>query len=165
MLTPRLEVRLPSAADRPRFVELFRDDGFMVFSGGPLHLDAANQRFDDMLERAAEIPFAKQPIVERSSRTVIGYIGVDWLEVERRRRFELGYRLVPEARRKGYVTEAGHALVELAARTFRGEFVVVIHPSNVASIRTSETLGFRFWKHAPVEGEVRYIGRRQIGEL
>ena len=164
MLTSRLELRLPSAADRARFVELFRDDGFMVFSGGPLNLDAANQRFDNMLERAAEIPFAKQPIIERSSRTIIGYIGVDWLEVERQRRLELGYRLVPASRRKGYATEAGHALVELAAQTFRGEFVVVIHPTNIASIKTSESLGFRFWKHAPVEGEVRYMGRRGIGE-
>ena len=164
MLTTRLEVRLPSPADRTRFVELFRDDGFMVFSGGPLNVEAANRRFDNMLELAAQIPFAKQPVVERSSGTIIGYVGVDWLEVERRQRLEFGYRLVPEARGKGYATEAGRALVELAAQTFCGELLVVIHPTNIASIKTSETLGFRFWKRTPVEGEVRYIGRRQIGE-
>ena len=33
VLTPRLEVRLPVAADRERFVQLFRDERFMVFSG------------------------------------------------------------------------------------------------------------------------------------
>ena len=164
MLTARLEVRLPCPADRARFVELFRDDGFMIFSGGPLNVEAARQRFDNMLDRAAEIPFAKQPVVERCSGTIIGYAGADWLKVERQRRLEFGYRLVPEARGKGYATEAGHALVELAAQTFCGELVVVIHPKNRASIATSERLGFRYWKHAPVQGEGRYIGRRQIGE-
>jgi RimJ/RimL family protein N-acetyltransferase len=164
VLTARLEVRLPSPADRARFVELFRDDEFMVFSGGPLDVEAANQRFDNMLARAAEIPFAKQPVVERFSGTIVGYTGVDWLEVEQLQRLEFGYRLVPEARGKGYATEAGHALVALALQTFCGELLVVIHPTNIASIETSQTLGFRFWKHTPVDGEVRYIGRRQIGK-
>jgi hypothetical protein len=41
MLTARLEVRLPREADRNRFVELFRDPEFMVFSDGVHDLDSA----------------------------------------------------------------------------------------------------------------------------
>ena len=67
MLTPRLEVRLPKEADRARFVELFCDDEFMIFSGGVHTADTAHERFDEMLVRAAELPFAKQPVIERSS--------------------------------------------------------------------------------------------------
>jgi hypothetical protein len=48
-LTPRLEVRCPTELDRPRFVELFCDDAFMAFSGGPLAADQAKARFDRML--------------------------------------------------------------------------------------------------------------------
>jgi RimJ/RimL family protein N-acetyltransferase len=164
MLTARLELRLPTPADRERFVELFQDDAFMVFSGGPLDIQAANQRFDVMLERAARIPFAKQPVVERQSGTLIGYVGVDWLEVDGRQQLEFGYRLVPEARGKRYATEAGSALVELAASRFSGELLVVIHPANIASVKTSEALGFHFWKYTAVDGDRRYIGRRQFGE-
>lgn len=49
VLTPRLEVRLPVESDRERFVELFRDDEFMAFSGGVHFPDDAHRRFDEML--------------------------------------------------------------------------------------------------------------------
>jgi RimJ/RimL family protein N-acetyltransferase len=84
-------------------VRLFGDEEFMVFSGGALDFEAANRRFDRMLERARELPFAKQPVVERSTGTIIGYSGVDRFEFEGESRLEFGYRLVPEAWGQGYV--------------------------------------------------------------
>ncbi len=101
MLTPRLEVRLPRESDRSRFVELFCDEDFMVFSLGVLTPDAAHRRFDAMPTRAAELPFAKQPIIDRGTGTIVGYAGVDRFDFEGRRRLEYGYRLVPEARGLG----------------------------------------------------------------
>jgi hypothetical protein len=68
-LTPRLEVRCPTELDRPRFVELFCDDAFMAFSGGPLAADQAHARFDRMLARCVELSFAKQPVVGWSGAT------------------------------------------------------------------------------------------------
>lgn len=157
MLTSRLEVRLPREADRARFVKLFSDDDFMVFSDGALPAESATRRFDEMLRRSDELPFAKQPVVERSSGTVVGYAGVDWFAFEGARRLELGYRLVPSARGKGYATEAGGALLALAAETYRGELYAIIHPSNGASINTAGKLGFTFWKQASVDGQVRNL--------
>lgn len=106
-LTPRLELRRPTEQDRPRFVELFCDDAFMVFSGGSLAAERAQARFDRMLARCAELSFAKQPIVERSSGIVIGYTGVDWIEVDGGRWLEWGYRLVPAARGQGLRHRSG----------------------------------------------------------
>jgi RimJ/RimL family protein N-acetyltransferase len=163
VLTERLEVRLPREDDRARFVELFCDEAFMVFSSGPLAADAAWKRFDHMLQRCEEIPFAKQPVVERASGIVVGYCGVDWLDIEGARCLEFGYRLVPEARGKGYATEASSALLAVAAETFRGELLAVIHSTNTASIRAADKLGFAFWKHARVDGQLRRIARRQVG--
>src|SRR3954451_2532837 len=97
IVTPRLEVRLPTESDRARFVELFCDDEFMVFSGGVLATDGAHARFDEMLVRAEEIPFAKQPVVERATGTIVGYSGVNWFDFEGKPRLEYGYRLVPAA--------------------------------------------------------------------
>jgi [ribosomal protein S5]-alanine N-acetyltransferase len=91
-------------------VELFCDDDFMVFSAGVLDERAANQRFDEMLVRAAEIPFAKQPILERATGTIVGYAGVNTFPFEGEPRLEFGWRLAPEARGPVSVARSTRAL-------------------------------------------------------
>jgi RimJ/RimL family protein N-acetyltransferase len=162
MLTARLEVRLPRESDRFRFVRLFCDEEFMVFSLGVLTPDAAHRRFDEMLTRSAELPFAKQPVIERSTGTIVGYAGVDWFDFEGRRRLEYGYRLVPEARGVGYATEAGRAVLAKAAETYRGEIFAIIDPTNHASQNVAAKLGFTFWKRAIVAGYLDNLYRQRI---
>lgn len=162
MFTDRLEVRSPVEADRERFVELFGRDDFMVFSGGVHSIESAQARFDEMLRNAAELPFAKQPVIERSSNTIVGYSGVAWFTFEGERRLEFGYRLVPDARGHGYATEAGRALVALAAETFRGEILAMIDPTNVPSQNVAAKLGFTFWKQAVVDGYLDNLYRLQL---
>jgi RimJ/RimL family protein N-acetyltransferase len=152
MLTARLEIRPPDEGDRERFVRLFCDCAFMVYSGGVLDLEAANRRFDQMLERAAEISFAKQPVIERSSGAIVGYSGVDRFKFEGESRLEYGYRLVPEARGQGYATEAGLAILAAAADTYQGEVLAFIDPSNHPSRNVLRKLGFEFWKNVTWEG-------------
>jgi RimJ/RimL family protein N-acetyltransferase len=164
VLTPRLEIRLPVEADRTRFVELLCDEEFMVFSSGVLAVDAANARFDEMLERGAELAFAKQPVIERSSGTILGYVGVDWFEFEGARRLEFGWRLSPDARGRGYATEASRAVLEVAAATFRGEILAMIDPRNHPSRGVARKLGFAFWKQALVDGFVDDIYRLAVGD-
>jgi RimJ/RimL family protein N-acetyltransferase len=163
MLTERLELRLPVESDRGRFVELFCDAQFMVFhTQVNATVKWASDRFDRMIERATEFPFAKQPVIERSTGIIIGYAGVDWMEFEGNRWMEFGYRLVPAARGKGYATEAGSALLSLAARTASGEILAVIDPNNTASTRTAEKLGFTFWKQAQVGPDLCNISRQKF---
>jgi RimJ/RimL family protein N-acetyltransferase len=164
MLTSRLEIRLPVETDRARFVELFCHDDFMAFSSGVLDVDGANQRFDRMLARAEELPFAKQPVIERATGTTIGYSGVDWFDLEDRPRLEFGYRLVKEARGQGYATEASRAVLGVAAKAFRGEILAIIDPSNLASQRVAVKLGFTFWKQAFVDGYVDSLYRLDVGD-
>jgi RimJ/RimL family protein N-acetyltransferase len=152
VLTPRLEIRLPTESDRARFVELFCDEDFMVFSSGVLTADAAHDRFDKMLVTGTELAFAKQPVIERSTASIVGYVGVDWFEFEDQRRLEFGYRLVPEARGLGYATEAAQAVLARAAETFRGTIFAIIDPTNQASQNVARKLGFTFWKQAIVAG-------------
>jgi RimJ/RimL family protein N-acetyltransferase len=152
VLTARLEIRHPDEEDRERFVQLFRDRAFMIFSGGVLDEAAANHRFDQMLERAAEISFAKRPVIERSSGAIIGYAGVDRFDFEGESRLEYGYRLVPEARGRGYATEAGLAVLAAAADSYRGEILAFIDPSNHPSRNVLRKLGFAFWKNVAWEG-------------
>jgi len=160
VLTERLELRAPQEDDRDRFVELFQDSEFMVFSDGVHDLDAAHARFDVMLRTANDVPFAKQPVIERATGTIIGYSGVAWFEFEGARRLEFGYRLVPEARGRGFATEAGRALLARAAETFRGELLAMVDPTNAPSIGVITKLGFTFWKQAEIDGYVDNIYRR-----
>jgi RimJ/RimL family protein N-acetyltransferase len=154
MLTERLELRPPLERDRGRFVELFRDEDFMVFSGGVCSAESAHARYDEMLRNAAEVPFAKQPVIVSATGTIVGYSGVAWFEFEGQPRLEFGWRLVPEARGLGYATEAGRALLGLAAATFRGELLAMIDPANAPSRNVAAKLGFTFWKRAWVDGYV-----------
>jgi RimJ/RimL family protein N-acetyltransferase len=159
MLTARLEVRAPIEADRARFVELFQDPEFMVFSDGVHDVDSANTRFDGMLRDVQDVPFAKQPVIERASGEIIGYSGVAWFEFEGEQRLEYGHRLVPEARGRGYATEAGLAVLQLA-QSFRCELLAMIDPRNDASKNVIGKLGFTFWKRAVIDGYDDELYRR-----
>lgn len=153
VITDRLEVRPPTELDRSRFVSLFLDHDFMVFSGEVHDRDSANARFDDMLVQADEHGFAKQPVIERSSGQIIGYVGVARFWFEGSSRLEFGYRLVLDARGRGYATEAGLALLGLAAHEYRGEILALIDPSNQPSANVIGKLGFAYLKRTLHEGD------------
>lgn len=163
LTTARLLVRPPREADRDRFVELFRNEDFMVFYPGVLTEEEAEDRFDHMVAVCRTIPFGKQPVVEMSSGLVVGYTGVDHIDFEGETRLEWGYRLVPECRGLGYATEAGRALLAKAHQTYEGELLAIIAPENLASQNVCHKLGFTFWKTAPVEGDVRNLYTLPVG--
>lgn len=73
--TDRLVIRSPLESDRSRFVELFTDSSFTLLSG-VRDVESANARFDQMLAWAGAIPYAKQPVIERETGTIVGYTGV-----------------------------------------------------------------------------------------
>ena len=162
MLTERLEVRSPVEPDRRRFVELFQDPAFMEFSDGVHDLGSANARFDTMVQTAERVPFAKRPVIVRSSGEIVGYSGAAWFEFDGALRLEFGYRLVPRARGQGYATEASLALLAVAAESFRGELLAMIDRQNVASKGVIGKLGFEFWKLTDIDGYGVELYRRSF---
>jgi RimJ/RimL family protein N-acetyltransferase len=110
------------------------------------------------------IPFGKQPVLERSSGLVVGYTGVDYIDVEGETWLEWGYRLVPECRSLGYATEASQALLAKAHQSYVGELLAIIAPDNTASQNVCRKLGFTFWKKAPVDGDIRNLYTLPVGE-
>lgn len=144
--TERLLIRPPIERDRERFVELFTDAAFTVYSDGADDVPAANARFDAMVALAGELTYAKQPIVERASGLILGYTGVGTQVVDGLDRLEWGWRLATEARGKGYATEATSALLGVADATADGEMLALIDPANEPSHRVAEKVGFRWWR-------------------
>ena len=136
----------------------------MVFYPGTLTEDEANDRFDHMVAVCRTIPFGKQPVVELSSGIVVGYTGVDYIEVEGKTWLEWGYRLAPEYRGLGYATEASEALLAKARQTYAGELLAIIAPENLPSLSVCQKLGFTFWKQAPVDGEIRNLYTISVGK-
>jgi RimJ/RimL family protein N-acetyltransferase len=122
LVTSRLEVRPPRELDRARFVELFCDHDFMIFSGQARTEEAAQGRFDHMLAMCEVVPFAKQPIVERASGVLVGYTGVDCFtfEGEERLEWDTGWCLSREV----WGTQPRQAKLYLPAlvRRFRANF-------------------------------------------
>lgn len=151
--TDRLIVRPPVEADRGRFVDLFTDEAFTIFSGGVHDPASANRRFDRMLAVAAAIPFAKQPVVERSTGTIVGYTGVDSIELDGLDRLEWGWRFAVEARGKGYATEATTALLAHADTIVDGEMLCLIALDNLPSHRVAAKVGFRRWRRIDWDGD------------
>jgi RimJ/RimL family protein N-acetyltransferase len=110
-----------------------------------------------MLSNAAELSFAKQPVIERSSGRIVGYAGVDWFALDRQQRLEFGYRLVPDARGNGYATEASRAVLAKVPPCRRSEILAIIDPINKTSQNVARKLGFRFWKQALADKCVRNL--------
>lgn len=162
--TARLLTRPPWEADRERFVKLFCDDNFMVFTGACTEVEAQN-RFDHMVSTCQVIPFGKQPIVELSSGRVVGYTGVDYIDFEGASWLEWGYRLIPECRGLGYATEAGQALLSKAEQTYTGELLTIIAPENLLSQNVCRKLRFSFWKQSAVDGDIRNIYTLPVRDL
>jgi RimJ/RimL family protein N-acetyltransferase len=163
VMTARLLVRAPRECDRSRFVELFSNKDFMVYSG-VLTAEEAQDRFDHMVAVCHAIPFGKQPVVEMSSGLVVGYTGVDYIDLEGKSWLEWGYRLAPECRGLGYATEASQALLTTAHKEYAGELLALVAPENLSSQRVCQKLGFTFWKQASMDGGIRNLYTLLVGE-
>jgi len=159
VLTNRLLVRPVEETDRARMVSLFRDEEFMVYYPSGTTEEEAQRRFDHMLEVCADVPFAKQPVIERASGVIVGYAGVDWFEYRGAQRLEFGWRLAPEYRRLGYATEAAQVLLDEARRTFIGEIFVIIDQENLPSQNVARKLGFEPLGATDIFGAVRNMYR------
>lgn len=143
--TDRLIIRPAVEPDRSRFVELFTDPTFTVFSG--VHdVEGANDRFDRMLGLARDVPYAKQPVVEKATDLIVGYTGVGTIAFEGLNRLEWGWRFAVEARGMGYATEATAALLTFADSHDSGEVLCIIDVENHPSRRVADKVGFQWWR-------------------
>jgi len=86
-----------------------------------------------MLIRAEEFPFAKQPVIDRSTGQILGYSGVDRFEFEAGlvwstdtdSRRKLGGEAIPQ--------RLGERCSPRRPRPYRGELLAMIDPENHAS--------------------------------
>ena len=86
-------------------------------------------------------------VLRRPERLMIGHIGFHGAPGRNARKapdaVEVGYRIFPEHRRRGYATEAVRALLDWARARGTDRFVASVGPENEASLAIVRQLGFR----------------------
>lgn len=149
---PRLDLVLLSGAlldalladELPRARQLATFD----FPDGFVREDAwVKVRRNQVLADATWEPWSLRAIVLRSEQRMVGSTafhgppGINSLEAPGA--LEVGYTVFPEFRRRGYATETCRAMLDWAHREHRvRHFISSIEPSNAASLRVIEKLGF-----------------------
>ena len=143
--TARLELR-PLSAEAAAALPLDRENAAQLL-GAKLPPDWPQEELVDLLPGQAALgprdePFGIWVIIERETGTVVGDAGflgrpdADGL-------VEIGYSVVPAARRRGFATEAAGALVTWALRRRRVRAVLAVcERDNLPSVRTLERVGF-----------------------
>ena len=137
--TERLILRVPRTGDFERYAEMLADESSR-FIGGPSVRGDAWRRFLQMPGAWTVQGFAMFSVIEKSSGSWLGQAGPwypdGWPGTE------VGYAFHPDARGKGYCTEACVASMDYAFDVLGWSDVVhTIVPDNVASQAVVRRLG------------------------
>ncbi|WP_116132396.1 GNAT family N-acetyltransferase [Tropicimonas sp. IMCC34043] len=139
LVTDRLVLRAPVAADYPAFRDFYASDRSQ-FTGGPLDERLAWRGFSALLGHWLIHGFGLRTVTEKGSDTPLGYVGVwypgTWPEPE------IGWTLYPAAEGRGLGHEAASAVRDHVFATLGWATVVsYILPQNARSIALAERLG------------------------
>lgn len=151
--TPRTILRPFSAGHAMETFAWFGDPEVMKFTpfGPDESVTATLDRIRRYLEHQAQYGFAKWMILERGTGKPIGDSGL--MYCSECRRFEPGYRLLPDYWNKGLATEAASAWLQHGVHELGlTDLMAFTHPDNVASVRVLEKIGFRFFHRAVLMG-------------
>jgi len=147
--TEHLIIRPFRHDDEAEAIELFIDPGFMVWSLDPPHSrGSARAKLQSFIDLHQVHGFSKLAVVVRSVRHLVGYCGFDLEPVGGPPAPELGFRLHPDARGKGFATEAARAVVADAFARLNMPFVqAIVAENNAASRRVLEKLNMIYQRN------------------
>ena len=122
---------------------LFQDEDFMAFSpNGVLTTESAIVRFWEIEKHYKEYGYAKMAIYLKATQQIIGYCGFEKCVLNGNQTVELGFRLLKQERRKGYIKEAAIKLCEdIQARGFQS-VIAFSELNNAAAHQLLLKLGF-----------------------
>jgi RimJ/RimL family protein N-acetyltransferase len=158
--TDRLRLRAAAEGDVEDLVRL-HDDPLVAEYLGPRDRDWYEWRVAASIEEWSERGYGFV-VVEDAAGRFLGRTGLKyWPEFGET---ELGWVLRPEARGRGYATEAGQALLDWGFEGFDFPYVTaMIRPGNAASVAVAERLGMAPRREDELQGDavvVYSIGRR-----
>ncbi|MEW6981900.1 GNAT family N-acetyltransferase [Colwelliaceae bacterium 6471] len=142
LTTNRLQLTLMNREHLPQFKQLQCDPQLMQFIGPMLSDSDVQKKFDDRIKpwQQQENHWLTLMIHDKSTDQFIGSIGfrVDSIECQR---VEIGYLALNNAQGKGYITEAGSALIHYLFEQVQVRKIIAHCATvNTASCRVMEKL-------------------------
>jgi RimJ/RimL family protein N-acetyltransferase len=133
-----------SAHDLSLALALWGDAEVTRFIGGPFSRDQVKEKLDRELAFMSAHHVQYWPLFLMSNGEHVGCAGLRPYKPEEKI-YELGFHLRPAYWGQGFAIEAGRAVIAWAFNTFDAKAVFAgHHPSNGASRRVLEKLGFQF---------------------
>ncbi len=156
--TPRLILRHFKETDLDAFADIVADPGVMQYAsieGKPLSRSQAWGWMSSMEGHWQLRGYGMWAVEERSTHQLIGRIGLQFPEGFPD--IEVGWLLGKPNWGKGYATEGAIATIQYGFRELeRDNFISMIHPANIASIRLAERLG------EVHEGKIELFGHKLL---
>lgn len=94
--------------------------------------------------------------VEKKSGRAVALAGLQWEEIEGRRELDIGCVVAPDARLRGYGTEASRAVLHAASDAGYERITAMTLPGNAAAMHVLAKLGFER------RGETTFDGRAYV---
>ncbi len=149
--TERLIIQEPRESDFPEFWRLINDPIAMRYTAGTTTLskDKALEGYKRRIELFGHNPTYIFSIIEKSSRTYIGYCGIRYWDVIEG--VELLYGYNQEHWGKGYGSEAALAVADFAFNDLAmTELFGIVYPANKASEKILQKVGFKYIKDVEI---------------
>ena len=148
--TNRLYIRPADVADKTSMFRYRSDFETNRFQSSAIQSMKDMDDFFQKISSKINIPgtWFQFAIIEQNSNSLIGDIGVHFLETSDNRQVEIGYTLDKNFRGKGYAMEALVKIIDyLFQHLNKHRIIASIDPANVNSIKLIERLGFRKEAH------------------
>jgi [ribosomal protein S5]-alanine N-acetyltransferase len=142
--TPRLHLRLLTAADAGFILQLVNEPAWLRFIGDRNVHDRAGAEayIGRCLRMHEQHGVCSLGVEQRTTAEVIGICGL--LQREHLRDLDLGFAFLERFRGQGFAREAASAVLEFGHRNLRRERILALtNPENTASIALLTKLGFR----------------------
>jgi RimJ/RimL family protein N-acetyltransferase len=155
LITRRLELRRWRESDLDEHAAMIADPEVNRYVGGPTDRASAWRQIAIFIGHRELRGWTSSVVVERQSGRMVGRAGL-W-RPEGYPGVEVGWVLKPSVWNRGYATEIGLAVRDLAFGTLGiPHLISLIHPDNYGSIRVAEKIGGR------LEGEHDLNGTRHL---
>jgi len=151
--TERLVLGRQQAADVSFLTDIWADPEVTRYLGGPRERGWLQSEFGQTAANPFAHPHDLWPVFEKETGRGVGHCGLLEKEVDGKAEIELNYIFAASAWGRGYATEMGRALAQLAFETEGLErLVALIEPANESSERVAIKIGMRFVKDVARSG-------------
>ena len=143
----RLIIREFEVEDSISLMDVFGDEEVMRYGDGVKTLEWVEYSVREMRKDYHVPGYGKWAVVAKDSTALLGYCGLEDLDINGKQEVAIGYRLARPYWGQGYASEAAIAVRDYGLHALKlKRLVATIDPDNTASIRVVQKAGFIYEK-------------------